>query len=135
MVRVAGRVVRFDVIRGYGFIAPDIGGDDIFLHANDLAIEKALVRPGARVSFEVEDGPRGKFATAVQLSLDASDQAADRKDTVLASDEYFDVLPVNEFQHTVTEILIERTPTLTGEQIQQVRTAFETLARKHGWIE
>jgi cold shock CspA family protein len=130
-VRVTGRVVRFDDIRGYGFIAPDIGGDDVFLHANDLEIEKALARRGARVSFEIEDGPRGKFATGVQLSIDAPAQVADRKDT----DEYYDVLSVDEFKHTMTEILIEGTPTITGEQIQQVRVAFETLARKHGWVE
>jgi cold shock protein len=134
-VRVTGRIVRFDAIRGYGFIAPDIGGDDVFLHANDLQVEKALARPGARVSFEIEDGPRGKFATEVQLSVDAPGQAADRKDTASASDEYYDVLSVREFNHMVTEILLGITPAITGEQIRQVRMAFETLAREHEWVE
>jgi cold shock protein len=135
-LRVTGRIVRFDDIRGYGFISPDIGGDDVFLHANDLEIDRVLVRPGARVSFEIEDGPRGKFATAVQLPLGEPAQGGDRLDDgVLASDEYTDVLSVNEFRRTVTEILLESAPTITGEQIHQVRMAFETLARKHGWVE
>jgi cold shock CspA family protein len=135
-VRVTGKIVRFDEIRGYGFIAPDSGGDDVFLHANDLEIEKSAARPGARVSFETEDGPRGKFATTVRLSVDAPAQVeAPVRDTELVSDEYYDVLSREEFQHTITEILLNVTPTLTGEQIKQVRMAFEPLARKHGWIE
>lgn len=135
-MRVTGTIVRFDDIRGYGFIAPDVGGDDVFLHANDLEIEKALARRGARVSFEIEDGPRGKFATAVRPSLDAPVQAEGQtKDTDFVSDEYYDVLSVEQFKHAATEILLDITPAITGEQIRHVRMAFETLARKHGWIE
>jgi cold shock protein len=135
-VRVTGRIVRFDDVRGYGFISPDIGGDDVFLHANDLELDRVLVRPNTRVSFEIEDGPRGKFATAVQLPDGEPAQAASStEDTVFPSDEYTDVLSVDEFKRTVTEILLEGAPTITGAQIQQVRTAFGTLARKHGWVE
>jgi cold shock protein len=135
-VTVTGRIVRFDDIRGYGFISPDIGGDDVFLHANDLEIDRELAKPGTRVSFEIEDGPRGKFATTVQLPPDTPAQAIDRtEDTALASDEYTDVLTAGEFKRTVTEILLERAPTITGAQIQQVRMAFENLARRHGWVE
>jgi CspA family cold shock protein len=135
-VRITGRVVRFDAIRGYGFIAPDSGGDDVFLHANDLEFEKALAKPGTKVSFELEDGPRGKFATSVQLSVvDATAHAVDHRDSGLASDEYYDVLSVGQFKGLVTEILLEIRPAITGEQIQQARALFETFARKHGWVE
>lgn len=135
-MRVTGKVVRFDDIRGYGFIAPDIGGDDVFLHANDLEMEKSLARPGARVSFEIEDGPRGKFATAVRLGQATPAHADDRSnDSLLAADEYYDVLSVVELKHSVTEILLDIAPAITGEQIKQIRTKFETLARKHGWVE
>jgi cold shock protein len=135
-VRVTGRIVRFDDIRGYGFISPDIGGDDIFLHANDLELDRALVKPSARVSFEIEDGPRGKFATAVQLPVgEPAHVVSHTEDALLASDEYTDVLSVGEFRRTVTEILLEGAPTITGQQIQQVRMAFETLARKYGWVD
>ena len=34
---LTGKVVHFDDMRGYGFIAPDKGGEDVFVHANVLA--------------------------------------------------------------------------------------------------
>ena len=36
---VAGRVVRFDEIKGYGFIAPSDGGEDVCVHANEITVE------------------------------------------------------------------------------------------------
>lgn len=136
LVMDTGRIVRFDDTRGYGFVAPDSGGDDVFLHANDLEFEKLLARRGARVSFEVEDGPRGKFATSVQLSTDESvDVRARNKSGASDADEYFDIFSAEEFKHTITEMLLETTPSITGEQIRYIRRAFETLARKHGWAE
>lgn len=136
MVRVTGRIVRFDDIRGYGFIAPDTGGDDVFLHANDLEIEKSSVGRGVRVSFGIEDGPRGKFATAVRLSLDGPvGEVRHVRDSASDSDEYYDVLSVEEFRHAVTETLLGITPAITGAQILQARAVFEAMARKNGWIE
>ncbi|CAM5284286.1 hypothetical protein STENM223S_11474 [Streptomyces tendae] len=65
---VAGRVVRFDSTRGYGFIAPDDGGEDIFLHVNDLLIPEESVRSGLVVEFEVESGDRGLKASGIRLA-------------------------------------------------------------------
>jgi CspA family cold shock protein len=62
-----GRILRFDDIRGYGFIAPDGGGDDVFMHANDLLDEKHLFRAGMRVEFEVEDGDKGLKACDISI--------------------------------------------------------------------
>lgn len=60
---VAGRVVRFDGSRGYGFVAPEGGGEDVFLHVNDLLIPEEYVRPGLVVEFDVENGERGPKAS------------------------------------------------------------------------
>jgi cold shock protein len=137
-LRVTGKVVRFDDLRGYGFITPDIGGDDVFLHANDLEMEKTSAKRGARVSFEIEEGDRGKFATGVRLSAPSAPpnrSAADIDDAISATDDYFDVLSVDELHHVVTEMLLRITPPLTGHQILEVRSNFEQLARRHTWIE
>jgi cold shock protein len=136
-VRATGRVVRFDKSRGYGFIAPDIGGDDVFLHVNDLEMEESQLRRDLIVSFEIEDGERGKFATAVRLHRAQPDSAPppEPKSASDETDEFFDIMTVEEFNHLATEMLLHITPALTGEQILKVRESFSRLADKHGWID
>lgn len=97
---MTGKVIRFDDVRGYGFNSPDIGGEDIFLHANDLEMEKPLARPGARVSYEIEEGARGKFATAVRLASDgspANTAGSHVADAASVDDDYYEVLSVEQF--------------------------------------
>ena len=50
---MTGNVKWFDSAKGYGFVTPDAGGVDIFLHVSQLTegIEN-LLRPGTRVEFE-----------------------------------------------------------------------------------
>lgn len=132
-MRVTGRIVRFDGVRGYGFITPDIGGEDVFLHVNDLEMEKSRALRGAQVSFEIDEGNRGKFAREVRLS-NSSGPAVD-DDPSGAGDEYFDVLSPEEFRHTITEKLLHITPALNAQQILAVRSSFEEVARKHGLID
>jgi CspA family cold shock protein len=58
-----GTVKFFNVSKGFGFISPDGGGKDIFVHAT--AVERAGMRAlaeGQRVSFEVEPDARGSKA-------------------------------------------------------------------------
>ncbi|MFE3632714.1 cold-shock protein [Streptomyces cellostaticus] len=144
---VAGRVVRFDGSRGYGFIAPEDGTEDVFLHVNDLLIPEQQVRPGLAVEFEVEEGDRGLKASAVKLAPGA----AARPPVLLRSggtgtfpvaarqpdgdDSLCDVLTPDEYLHEVTEILLAAAPSLTGEQILQVRLGLLRFARNHGWTE
>ncbi|GAB3888890.1 hypothetical protein GCM10029964_057330 [Kibdelosporangium lantanae] len=64
---VSGKVLRFDDVRGYGFIAPDDGGEDVFMHANDLRDEKFLFTPGTTVEFDVVEGDRGLKASSVRV--------------------------------------------------------------------
>jgi cold shock CspA family protein len=124
--------VRFDGVRGYGFITPDIGGEDVFLHVNDLEVEKNRVVRGARVSFEIDEGNRGKFAREVRLS---NVSAPVDDDPSVAGDEYFDVLSPEEFRQTITEKLLHITPALNAQQILAVRSSFEEVARKHGLVD
>ncbi len=63
-----GTVKRFNKIKGYGFIAPDVGGDEVFVHFSELRIVgyKEL-KEGQRISYTLATGERGEYATAVQL--------------------------------------------------------------------
>ncbi|MGK4579532.1 cold-shock protein [Kitasatospora sp. HPMI-4] len=143
---VAGRVVRFDSARGYGFIAPGHGGEDVFLHVNDLLIPESQVRPGLAVEFEIEDGDRGLKASSVRLAAGAAHKPSSlpapdsRVPTARAAgqaddDCLCDVLSADEFHREITEVLLEAAGTLTGEQILQVRRALLRFAGDHGWIE
>jgi len=66
-----GKVKFFDTKKGFGFIAPDDGGDDIFVHRNN--VENLDYNQGLEdneaVEFEVEETPKGLSATNVR-SLD-----------------------------------------------------------------
>ena len=92
---VAGRVVRFDSQRGYGFIAPDDGGEDVFLHVNDMLMPESQVRRGIVVEFEIEDGERGPKASGVRLA-----RGADGKPLAADDDVLCDVLSTEEFTRT-----------------------------------
>ena len=137
-----GKVVRFDEARGYGFIAPDNGGEDIFMHANVLDGEKYAFVPGVPVEFEVIEGERGLKACAVRLVRKSLATAAGASTTpngsaVTADDDadLLDVLSVNEFVRELTETFLEAAPTLTGAQILLLRQRVVRLAQRHGWVE
>ncbi len=65
---VSGTVKWFNPTKGYGFIAPDTGGSDVFVHIS--AVQKAGLRTlseGQKIGFEVEQQPNGR-AAAVNLT-------------------------------------------------------------------
>jgi cold shock CspA family protein len=124
--------VRFDEVRGYGFIAPEGGGEDVFVHANDLMADKALYKVGARVEFDISEGDRGLKASTVRLVRQSGPPT--RRGDLPENDELCDVLSASEFTQDVTEVLL-RVPTLTGEQILQLRRNLLELARDRGWVD
>lgn len=154
---LTGKVVQFDDMRGYGFIAPDKGGEDVFMHANVLADDKILFVPGLPVEFEVTEGDRGLKAYAVHILRDrmetvvpapkpipvprppalpapvatqevASSHADDEEDLC-------DVLTALAFRQELMELLLESEPTLTAAQIKQLLQCLVELGARHGWVE
>ena len=65
-----GTVIFFDEKKGYGFIKPDDGGNDVYLSmaAVELTGRKSLAK-GERVSFDVEPDRRGNRSKAMNLII------------------------------------------------------------------
>jgi cold shock protein len=153
-----GRVLQFDQARGYGFVAADDGGEDIFLHESVFDGDSDGLVPGIRVEFKVMAGDRGRKAFAAHLIADepeaeptpsarpvpssvpvpvlpapapsalAAEQAPDEE-------QICDVLSQTEFVQELTELLLDSAPALTGQQILDVRQGVLQFARKHGWVD
>ena len=61
-----GTVKRWLIGRGYGFIEPDEGSNDIFVHHSEIG-ELYELQEGQRVEFEIETTEKGPRATGVKL--------------------------------------------------------------------
>lgn len=65
-----GTVKFFNADKGYGFIKPDDGGRDIFVHIT--AVEQAglqTLNEGQRIAYEIEADKKGKGPKAVELQV------------------------------------------------------------------
>jgi len=142
-------VLQFDQARGYGFIAAEDGGEDIFLHASVFDGDPDKLVPGLRVEFQVMAGDRGRKAFAAHPvtgepgsepvlpppAAPSAPRAQPLAGPGSEEDQMCDVLSQAEFGQELTELLLHDVPTLTGQQILGVRRAALDFARKHGWVD
>ena len=64
-----GTVKFFNAVKGFGFITPDEGGKDVFVHAS--ALQRAGLSgldEGQRVVVDIAEGHKGPEATAVRIA-------------------------------------------------------------------
>jgi cold shock protein len=137
-----GRVLQFDEERGYGFIAADDGGEDVFLHASVFEGDSRQLVPGLPVEFETMAGDRGRKAFGVHMLKTSRTSPVSDGESVAApahvadDDEGLcDVLSEARFGQEVTEILLDSAPDMIGKHIVQVRQNMIAFGRKHGWID
>lgn len=75
-----GRVKWFNNAKGYGFILPDEGGDDLFAHYSSIIMEGyKTLKAGQAVSYELLGGPKGSHAINI-TSLDVDQVETNSED-------------------------------------------------------
>ena len=67
-----GIVKWFNNAKGYGFVTPDDGAQDVFVHFSAIEMEGyRTLKEGQRVEFEVEEGPKGLHAQNLHAATPA----------------------------------------------------------------
>jgi CspA family cold shock protein len=135
-----GKLLQFDPTRGYGFVAADDGGDDVFLHASVFYGDLSDLVPGIPLEFQIMAGDRGRKAFSVSI---AEGESAPLPPRALSSqafsateeEQMCDVLSQAEFEAELTKLLLNTLPALTGPQILEVRKSILKFARKRGWVD
>lgn len=77
--RINGTVKWFSRVKGYGFISPDGGEKDVFVHFSAIAGEGYRnLEEGQRVEFSIEDSPKGPQAAQV-VALEKTEKPEDKQ--------------------------------------------------------
>ena len=64
-----GTVKWFNDAKGFGFIEPDGGGDDVFAHFSAIQMDGfRTLKQGGKVTFELVQGPKGQLAQNIRPS-------------------------------------------------------------------
>ena len=67
MAKSKGTVKFFNAQKGFGFITPDSGGKDLFVHANNVKGNVAALHEGQKVEYVEAAGRKGPEATEVTI--------------------------------------------------------------------
>ncbi len=83
-----GTVKWFNNAKGFGFILPDGGGDDLFAHYSSIEMDGyKTLKAGQPVIFEIENGDKGPHASHIQLEAAQDSSSNDsHEDTQSASE-------------------------------------------------
>ena len=89
-----GQVKWFNNAKGFGFILPDDGGDDLFAHYSSIGMEGyKTLKAGQLVSFDTVQGPKGLHAANIQS---IPEQPEEKVDDVKEAEEQAAASPIGE---------------------------------------
>lgn len=78
-----GTVKWFNDAKGFGFIEPENGGEDIFAHFSAIKMEGfRTLRQGGKVSFDLVQGPKGQLAQNILPLYSESDNRTEQHESV-----------------------------------------------------
>lgn len=67
MAKLKGTIKFFNTQKGFGFIKPDNGGNDLFVHANNVEGDVQALREGQKVEYVEGSGRKGPEAHEVSI--------------------------------------------------------------------
>lgn len=128
-----GKLVSFDSSRGFGFIRPEDGGPDVFVHVNDIGLDEDELRQGRVFEFDVTEGDRGP--KAINLALVGGATAPVVRHKSKERDRFVGQLSAEEHRRLITELLLDASPALTAGEILTIRDRLTAFADEHGWLD
>ncbi len=133
----SGTIIQFNAAKGYGFIEPDNGGEDVFVHLNDLNDDPVLARPGTRLEFNVLRSGRGLKASDITILGPVSKMpvAAAPVASTTTEDSLVDVLSRSDYAREITDVLITVLPHIKASEIIEVRQRLCAAADHRGWLD
>lgn len=112
-----GKVKWFNNAKGYGFILPDDGGEDLFAHYSSIEMDGyKTLKAGQEVQFDVLEGPKGLHATNIRSS-DADAQATGGEDSATADADVEKVAEAAVNEETIGEETVGE-ETVSAEPVQ-----------------
>lgn len=124
----SGKLVSFDGSRGFGFIRPEDGGPDVFVHVNDIGLGEGELRQGRVFEFDVTEGDRGPKAVNLRSPRGHTARPATSAGGGAR-------LTAGAYLPLVTELLLDASPALTAGEIVVIRERLTDFAVEQGWID